>query len=599
MVRALGGSAHDLERGATGDRSSVFVVLPQAGTARIGGLAVDPARRHWLALDGRLDDRSSAAARDETGPGEPPDDASLLLARFLSSGDEVFRMLVGPFSVALVDTVEGTVRLARDPVGNRTLFFRHRGAELDIASHPYALAAAGSGPMALDLRSVARYLAARGPAAGSTFFDRIEEVPPGTLLRFSASGRSLLASSELRAASPPGRGTKSDYEERFRELLDRAVDCRVEPTWPLAVLMSGGLDSTSVAATAARLLASRGQSPPETLSWVFPTLPGADESRWIIEANRASGARQHLIAGDELWPLAEEPEWPWYADSPIVSPYWRLRRRSLELARDLGSPALLTGESGDEIWGGGRDWLRDLVCSGRLLEAGFWLLRNVLFELTGERPAVSSRTSLGRLLRSRLPDPQIVAGDWLTAEARELIREDAGTRATRGWSRVAERAGRSTYPLDLAFLETARREAEPFGVEIRRPFRDRQLVEFFLGVPARLLHRPGESKRLLRLALADRLPPTVIGRRQSTSLLGLFDRGMAGPSLPRVRALLDHPDAIWPRFVRRDWLESRAFAALGSREDSIERLILWHCVCVERWRQAIARGSIDSDSHGS
>jgi len=258
-----------------------------------------------------------------------------------------------------------------------------------------------------------------------------------------------------------------------------------------------GLDSTAVAAAAARELTSRGASPPCTVSWVFRELPGIDESPWIDAANRATGARPLPIVGDDRWPLSDEASWPRPLDAPVLGPYWRLHERSLALAREAGCTALLTGESGDQLWLGGRDWLRDRVTSGHLGAAAVGLAGACWLHLRGAELHPTLRHALGRLLRPR-PLSGAVARPWLTEWARTRI-EAEETESPRGpVDLAAERASELLAPFDLQHMRAAERDAEPFGVEILRPYRDRRLVEFFLGLPARWLYRPGETKPLLR-----------------------------------------------------------------------------------------------------
>jgi asparagine synthase (glutamine-hydrolysing) len=151
-------------------------------------------------------------------------------------------------------------------------------------------------------------------------------------------------------------------------------------------------------------------------------------------------------------------------------------------------------------------------------------------------------------------------------------------------------------PHHLAMLEATDLAAEPSRVEIRRPFRDRRLVELLLAVPPHQLYRPGESKRLLRRASAGRLPRAVLARRALTSLVPLARRGLAEREWSTVSDSLRAPDAVWPRYVDADWLWSRALAALTDRAGGVAGLVLWHCYSFERWRRTLAtRGDFRID----
>jgi len=545
-----------------------------------------------LLLDGRIDNRHDLAAALNL-PASPTDDAELLALGFAAWGDELFSRLVGPFALLVTDPVRGWLQLVRDPLGDRTLYFRQSGNRLAIASRPSALLAIRGSSLVPDEGSIARYLAAGGPRPGATFFSGIEEVPPGGLIRFDGGARAQRVAGALRAERFPVSWRRGDYEQRFRDLLDEAVSCRLDPAGSNAILMSGGLDSTAVAATAARDLTQRGAAPPCTISWVFRELPNIDESRWIDAANRATGAQPLPVVGDDLWPLSDESHWPRPLDAPVLGPFWRLHARSLALARDAGSTSLLSGESGDQLWLGGRDWLRDWVRSGRLGAAAVGLARATWFEMGGAMIRPTLRHSVARLLRQR-PLPLSVVRPWLTDWARARIEAEEPTTPALAPNVAEERAAELLAPFDLLHMRAAERDAQPFGIELRRPFRDRRVVEFFLGLPARWLFWPGAGKPLLRHALVDRLPPEVLRRRVATSLLALADRGIADRSWPTIRAALERKDAIWPRYVRREWLWGRAVDSLARRRDNVERLVIWNCFCLERWRDAI-EGTLASE----
>jgi asparagine synthase (glutamine-hydrolysing) len=124
-------------------------------------------------------------------------------------------------------------------------------------------------------------------------------------------------------------------------------------------------------------------------------------------------------------------------------------------------------------------------------------------------------------------------------------------------------------------------------VELRRPYRDLRLVDFALGVPAHLLYRPGESKRVLRQAMRGLLPEAVRQRSVPSPLSPLFWRGLAERESSTVHTLLGRRDAVWPRYVPRAWM-ARALEPGGIRRlgDGIEAVVLWRCLCVELWCEA-------------
>jgi hypothetical protein len=227
------------------------------------------------------------------------------------------------------------------------------------------------------------------------------------------------------------------------------------------------------------------------------------------------------------------------------------------------------------------------------LAASYSLARGYALTIGGKTLAHGLRTSLGRLLPRRTHSTRLQLPPWLTpyassklaanleADIGSAVSNDAGERRTRAL----------LAPFQTAMSSAFTNEATPFGLEIRLPFRDRRLVEFFLDLPAHLMYRPGESKRLLRRALMDRLPQEVLQRRQITSLLALARRGLVEHGWSALRAILENRKALWPRYVRPEWLWRYGADAIGGGGSSAAGLVLWHCYSLERWRQSLESGA--------
>jgi len=120
---------------------------------------------------------------------------------------------------------------------------------------------------------------------------------------------------------------------------------------------------------------------------------------------------------------------------------------------------------------------------------------------------------------------------------------------------------------------------------MRNPYRDRRLVEFMASVPGHQVYRDGLYKYVLREAMRGLLPDRVRFRGRPTSYLPLYNRGFFERERATVRAILDSPDAWWPRFVRREWLEAAVRRPLQPSDDGSAAVVPWLCVVVELWRR--------------
>jgi asparagine synthase (glutamine-hydrolysing) len=534
-----------------------------------------------LVFDGRLDNRDELvrAFGVATGTG----DAALALAAHQRWGDAFCERLLGPWALVVVARSSGRVLCARDPLGDRTLFYHLGARTFGAASEEAAVLALPGVGAQIDETTLARFYAAAPPLRGATFFAQVRELEPGCAMAVDAAGVRA-----WRHWTPGARAERfrrdSDYVERFGELLTESVRCRLRAAAPPMVMMSGGVDSTSVAAVAAGIVAARGEKPLRTVSWVFDELRETDERAFMQPVVDRFSLDAHRVDGDGAWPLRDLDSWPRNPSTPLEGPYRRLRDRVYGLARVAGSRVILTGEMGDELYSGGEHWLGDLLREGRIVAAAAGLARHAHRAAFhgGRGLRCRARTMLARAVgypgRSRSPARPVPLTDAAWQAAAGVI-EPSATR----------RRSQAEQLLDPLFAQAATIEhghARRWGVELRRPYRDLRLVELVLGAPAHLLYRPGETKRLLRQAMRGVLPEAVRRRSAPSPLTPLFWRGLAEREASTVEALLRRPDAVWPRYVRREWIE-RALEPGGVRRlgHGLEAVTFWRCLCVELWMQ--------------
>ena len=531
-----------------------------------------------LAFDGRIDNREELA-RQLPDARASASDAELVVQAYERWGEACFARLLGPFAVCLFDGRTGQALLARDPLGDRTLYYHLNDRLLVVASEEAGVLAHADVSPLLDTTTLARLYAVEAPIEGATLFQEVRELPPGHLLAITADG------AELRAFwTPPEEPTfrvRSDREwaEAFLTLLRDAVRCRMRARSPVGVMMSGGLDSTSVACLAGEEMTRGGTSAPlKVFSWVFDELP-CDERTFIDAVLERYGFESHRVVGDALWPLRDASAWRREPPPPAPAPYRLLHESVWSQAHSAGVEVLLSGTFGDELYPGGETWLLDLVrerrfaavagsllaCLSRRGPGGLWRdpgLRHV----AGHALGAMGRRSLSRAFTPAKP--------WLTSEGQDLA-GDAGASTVR---RISTPWEARSAPLTLSMSSRHR-------VEVRCPYRDRRLVEFMASVPGHQVYRGGLRKHVLREAMRGILPDRVRLQRNATSYLPLYNRGFFERERETVRTLLTSPDAWWPRFVRRDWLEAAIREPLRPRDDGITAAVPWLCVVTELWRR--------------
>jgi asparagine synthase (glutamine-hydrolysing) len=229
-----------------------------------------------VALDGRLDNRAELAAA--LGVAERgTSDAALVAAAHARWGEAFDDHLIGDFAVVIWDARRRALVAARDVVGARPLYYRESRGALVCASSPWALfAATGESPVP-SFEAMALFLVERQVERPETLFDGVRALLPGGSLRATAGAMYVAGSDWPSPVTRSEIGSAREREEALRETLREAVRARMRARGPVAVHVSGGIDSSSVAALAAGIAGESGGEPPMLVRCVFPGL-ACDES---------------------------------------------------------------------------------------------------------------------------------------------------------------------------------------------------------------------------------------------------------------------------------------------------------------------------------
>jgi asparagine synthase (glutamine-hydrolysing) len=546
-----------------------------------------------LVFDGRLDNRDEliAALRLGVATGRQTSDAAIVLAGYQEWGEQCVEHLLGPFAVAIYDSLTQRVVCARDALGDRTLFYYLDSRQLIVGSEEQAVLAHPAVSGRLNETTVALYFAVESPADGATFFRDIRELVPAHLMVVEAERERKRRYWEPDPKLRIQYRTDEEYANHYRALLEEAVRCRLRCPSPPAVMMSGGLDSTSVAALAARELAANGaRDRLRAISYVFDELKECDERPYMDALLAMYDIEPLRLLGDEAWPLRAPASLPQSRNGPDRNAYRRLLQSTYELAHSSGSTVLLTGGFGDHAYTGTEDWLADLVGGWRLGEAGRQLV--YLARRFGLRATLTSRgvRRLGRRVLDHIPYGsklrprwQPSRPPWLTVHAADHIT------AADAWTPVGL-AGRRPTQVQRVMGPTAAYGARASchyasleGVELRYPHRDRRAVEFMLAVPAHQLYSHGRYKHVLRNAMLDILPEVIRHRDRPTSLMPLYALGLVEREWLTVRACLSGPDATWQKYVRPEWLWSVLPDQIAAQRDGVGAVVPWCCLAYELW----------------
>jgi asparagine synthase (glutamine-hydrolysing) len=545
-------------------------------------------------LEGFLDD-AAELARDLGFDGEPPPE-DLLAAGYRRWGPGLPARLRGDFAVLIWDAEHREGLLARDQLGVRGIYLHKRSGVLSFATELHELLELLPATPAPDRAALAHWLAASNRPGDGTSYEGVRRLDPGTMLLLGAGG--VRSRSYWRPRyREPDRIDPAEAATMVRAGLERSVKRRLRSSERVGVLMSGGLDSATVAALAA------GQSNEEVpaYSGVFPEHPQVDESELIAELGNSLrlGVTQARVQAGGL--LASALESAQASHLPLLGwgDFWTVPL--LRVARADGVTVTLGGDGGDELFGARTHMLADALRAGRPRRA----LR-LAHELpgAGERPprreVVRVLMRLG--LAPALPCPPAALARaaerrhlpaWLVpSAARALLDSDDSSvwrqlDGPRWWAHAAHGLTRGVE--ETGVFEHQRLRGRLVGIEPRHPFFDLDLLELSLTLAPELSLDRHRNRPLLRAAVKGLLPDSVRMRPAKAWFDSLIVDCLTGPDARAIRLLLEDRNSELAEYVERGALRARLDSVPAAGVERFRWMFeLWRLISAECWLRVLA-----------
>ena len=397
-------------------------------------------------------------------------------------------------------------------------------------------------------------------------------------------------------------GSDEEYEEAFRELFTETIRCRLRSAFPVGSTLSGGLDSSSIACTADKLLAANGGQRLHTFSAIFPSVAEEDpriDERPFIEAVLATGNFEpHYVRADCCKPLADVA---WHKDEVLATPNWYMVRPLFSAAQEHGVRVLLSGFGGDETVSYGYEHLDELARTGRWADFAqeardvsqrlggkplyylrrhgvpyltelahkqhWWSFSKQMGQISEQFELSRQRIFLEAVLKPLVPQPLRRAWQLLRGHVQAKSPVWGLNRAIK--SAFAQRIGlaervqafktkkstsahhlREQHVLGLAsgdmqyLLGRFDQTAETFALEQRYPFFDRRFMEFCLALPFEQKLRQGWTRAIFRRAMENVLPPKVQWRTDKGNMSVNIRRRLLEERETLDAVILHDPGAI-------------------------------------------------------
>jgi asparagine synthase (glutamine-hydrolysing) len=479
----------------------------------------DRGRTLVITADARLDNRDDLLRLLPHMP-RTCSDSELILEAYVKWGESCPTKLIGDFSFAIWDRIRHILFAARDRIGVKPFYYHQRDDLFAFCSDISPLFRALALPKRIDPDAIREIFNALALAFDRTLFENVRRLPPACTLVLR-DGQSFIrrywepVSSEMGCQLP-----RYDYAEELRHLLAEAIQTQSRSAYPVGVLLSGGLDSSSVACLGSRVDHTNICS----FSLLFDGLP-CDERDFIAETVLEAGIDSVVsILNPALFngwsslatSYASDPDWPTQSvPLQFISPL-------LLQAKSRGVRVMLTGGGGDELMQGSPYYMSDLLASFK------WF--TFAKELTHYGPSfnVLWYWTLEPLLSARLP----AVTRFVSRLARRQVDQLSGTRAARVWKEPShlsrnrfstasgwQEALYMTNPRKSIIYDSWWNTLSRVGtMEFRHPFLDTRVIEFVLSLPCGEKRKHGMKKWVLREAMKGVIPDLVRLRTSKAEL---------------------------------------------------------------------------------
>lgn len=494
-----------------------------------------------LVFDGRLDNRAELLANlnDARGVTAESPDPVLVLAAYDRFGDRVAEHLAGDFAFGLFDPDRCRLLLARDAIGIRPLYYTRTHNTVIFASEIKALLAHPDVPAVPNDDMLACFLVSSAPKDTSmTCFKNVASLLPAHCAIVTPDSFSTRQYWDF-AVTEQRFGSFQDYAEAFRHHFTQAVRRRLRSAHPVAVSVSGGLDSSSILCLGETLRRTGGTPAPSLigLSYLSPAGSPSDEKEFLVEIEQQYGLSIARVPITNFGLMDGCREAVWHVEAPFLDHQWNTSRVFYHRAQTLGTRVMLTGHWADQVlfpqaylidlfrqlrWRDIRThlrafeyWMPDVMPG--FFRKRFWLdlarhhvpegVLPYLRRLRADRPPAWYSDALCRQAFRHLLRRPILGAGLPTAHARSLYEEV-----------------RSPYHVQC--MEWNNKVAAMHDMEMAFPFLDRDLLSFLMSIPGDVQTSKGVPKALLREGMRGILPDAIANRRWKADFTHLVNEGM-------------------------------------------------------------------------
>ena len=472
-------------------------------------------------------------------------DTEVVLHAFEEWGSDCLKRFNGMFAFAIWDRRRQSLFLARDRIGEKPLYYRWDGKRLTFGSELKAIVSDPSIPREVDPAGLANYLMFSHAVAPQTIYKDIYKLRPGHFLEAQAGAVSTRKYWDVGDEPQPGleeTASEADLTRRILELVDDSVRRRMVADVPVGAFLSGGVDSSGVAA----LMQKHATRPVKTFSLGFKDFPAYNELNDSRRVAEYLGTEHYELEVDHLDWIDTSETLVYHYDEPFNDaaryPLYLLSRFARQQVK-----VALAGDGGDELFGGYRRYAAEQIPD---------LFQPLLSTFSGFTRLVQYLPRLRRIKQALnafpIQDPTVRYASWLQVfdpdlQAKLLKPEVLQAASGHDLYKLRETHYRHLKPplaadhlnrlmytdfktlLVDCYMEKTDKASMACGLEVRLPLLDHRLVELAFQIPSRHKIRGWSTKRILKKSFSGPVPPSVLKKPK---------QGFSVPTDPWFRGVL-------------------------------------------------------------
>ena len=547
-------------------------------------------------------------------------DTEVLLKAYEHWGDSAFNRFNGMWAFTLWDGRRKKLIACRDRFGVKPLYYQEVEGTWLFASEIKALVAFPGAFRGFSENNIRKFVDQNATDGDdSTMFRDIWALSPGTYLELAGESASRRRYWTLTIDGRSRGQSAKNLVEQYRELLEDSVRLRLRSDVPVATMLSGGMDSTSITAIICEQRSALDNAQPgqienetgltgfhHTFTACWPGWPG-DEEAQVTEFCKNLQLESHKVylTSDAMSEAISKVTY--HLDEPFANPTSIVQYLLMDQARKLGIKVVLNGHGSDEVLAGYSRFVPPFLAQLLLSAHPVAFLQDYrsfgkTFQFTDRQISAQFITGLKRLARRAPARKSASATDAFHDDPRlvpHFQRADALNNAD----------GLSLLGLDLwevfashtlpKWLRMEDRMSMACSIESRLPFLDYRLIELTFNLPDRLKLHDGVSKVVLREAMKHRLPASIVAQGRKKRFSSPYGQWLRQEWRPLVEDTLLGTCKL-QSYIDMDSFQRRLRSFLGGDGKALEVETIWRAFNTElflrNFSQADAIASTDRES---